>query len=125
MNSGKATCLSLATLEILNKHRFRFSNMLINVKLTTLIEAALLYSIAKRVVGAFLSITLIRIRYGIGEEKFKGFVNVLRVVEERVFKAAGNKVLVLETSVNDISGETISYVITKLFKEGAIDVFII
>ena len=124
MEHGKISCPAPATLEILAKHRFKYSNLPVNTELTTPTGAALLVNIANSVVDFLPPMTPVKVAYGTGTRKVEGLLNVLRVVEGEEFRAVSDKIVILETNVDDISGEVIGYTINKLFKEGAVDVFV-
>ena len=124
MEHGKVACPAPATLEILAKHKFKYSNLQINMELTTPTGAALIVNLANSVIDFFPPITPSKIGYGAGTRKTEGLLNVLRVVEGEEFRAVNDKIIILETNVDDVSGEIVGYAINKLLKEGAIDVFI-
>ena len=124
MEHGKVACPAPATLEILAKHKFKYSNLQVNMELTTPTGAALIVNLANSVIDFFPPITPSKIGYGAGTRKTEGLLNVLRVVEGEEFRAVNDKIIILETNVDDVSGEIVGYAINKLLKEGAIDVFI-
>lgn len=124
MEHGKIASPAPATLEILSKHRFRYSNLPVNMELTTPTGVALLVNIVNSIVDFFPPMTPVRVGYGAGTKKVDGLINVLRVVEGEEFKAVSDKIVILETNVDDVSGEIIGYTINKLLNEGAVDVFV-
>jgi len=65
------------------------------------------------------------IGYGAGSRDFEDFPNVLRLFIGREAKQQANAdtVCLLETNVDDVSGEMIGAVVEQLFDEGALDVF--
>ena len=124
MEHGKVASPAPATLEILAKHKFKYSNLHVNMELTTPTGAALLANIANSIVDFFPPMTPLKVGYGTGTRKVAGLLNVLRVVEGEEFRAISDKIVILETNVDDVSGEVIGYTINKLLKEGAVDVFV-
>ena len=68
-----------------------------------------------------------RIGYGAGHHDFVGRPNILRLfVGELVEEAAANgaeQVCVLETNLDDTSGELVGYCISRLWDAGALDVY--
>lgn len=62
-----------------------------------------------------------KIGYGFGEKDF-GVLNALRIVQGRKSDAS-EIVVVLETNIDDMTGEAASYVMKRFFEKGALDVF--
>ena len=63
------------------------------------------------------------IGYGAGSKNFDGFANVLKIVKgESVHQLLQDSVQILETNIDDVSGEVIGLVIDKLISNGAKDV---
>ncbi|MFA5238514.1 MAG: nickel pincer cofactor biosynthesis protein LarC [Phycisphaerae bacterium] len=66
------------------------------------------------------------IGYGAGSLESEKFPNVLRLILGQTAdetQANTDSVCLLETNIDDATGELIGYVMEKLFKEGALDVF--
>ncbi len=124
IDHGKIAVPAPATLEILRKHRFKFSNFNVNAELTTPTGAALLTNIARSTIDFIPPMTPIRVGYGAGKIRVDNLLNVLRVIEGEDFRAVNDRIVMIETNVDDVSGEIIGYVINKLLNEGAIDVFV-
>ena len=92
-------------------------------ELTTPTGAAILATLADSF-GPMPSIVIERIGYGAGQRDLKEQPNVLRLfVGEAVEGRGGEQVWVLETNLDDISGELIGYCTTRLWQAGALDVF--
>jgi uncharacterized protein (TIGR00299 family) protein len=68
-----------------------------------------------------------KIGIGVGTKDFKNHANVLRVFLGESADASGNAdaVVVLETNLDDVSGEVIGYTIERLFHAGALDAYAI
>jgi len=114
-----------ATLEILRRYRFKTSNTPVEVELTTPTGAALLVSLAGMVVDFYPPMELKKVGYGAGKKDLGRVPNVLRIVEGKSFKATRDKVIVLETNLDDVTGEVIGYLIQKLINRGALDASVI
>ncbi|RXE56794.1 hypothetical protein ABH15_01110 [Methanoculleus taiwanensis] len=121
---GDIACPAPATLEVLSRHRIPYTSLPVEMELTTPTGAAILAALAEKVVDPYPPMTPIRVGYGTGTRLIDGRPNVLRVVEGEVAPAARRRVVMLETNLDDISGETVGYVVERLMDEGAIDVFV-
>jgi len=112
-----------AALEICARHRILVSESSFNMELTTPTGAALLANLANTVTR-FPSMTPLRIGYGAGSNKNGTGANILRVVEGDLNDLTEERIVILETNLDDVDGETIGYTREKLFAAGAVDVFI-
>jgi hypothetical protein len=66
------------------------------------------------------------IGYGAGQKNFEGFSNVLKIIHgESANNLESDSVVILETNVDDISGEVLVYAVDKIMANGARDVSII
>ncbi len=111
-----------ATLAILTRHRIPFTSAPADAGLTTPAGAALLAAIIKRTASLYPAMTPIRAGYGIRGPR--GSIGLLRVIEGESLPPGEDKVVMLETNLDDTSGEVIGYAVERLFAEGAVDVFI-
>lgn len=111
-----------ATLAILARHRFPFTSVPVDADLTTPAGAALLAAIAKRTASLYPAMTPARVGYGIRASR--GRAGLLRVVEGESLPPGEGRVVMLETNLDDTSGEVIGYAVERLFAEGAADVFV-
>ncbi|MDD2788865.1 nickel insertion protein, partial [Methanoculleus sp.] len=50
--------------------------------------------------------------------------DLLRVVEGETLPGGEDRMVMLETNLDDVSGEAIGYAVERLFAEGAVDVFV-
>jgi uncharacterized protein (TIGR00299 family) protein len=95
----------------------------VTTELTTPTGAAILTS----VVDAWTdspAMTVERIGHGAGTKDFPGQPNVLRLlVGTAAAPADADTVWVLETNLDDVSGELVGYAIERLFEAGALDVW--
>ncbi len=92
-------------------------------ELTTPTGAAILATLVDRF-GPLPAMTVEQIGYGAGQRDLPGQANVLRLfVGEAAASHETDRVWVLETNLDDLSGEVIGYCITRLWDAGALDVF--
>ncbi|MDC8452196.1 MAG: nickel pincer cofactor biosynthesis protein LarC [Candidatus Nitrosotalea sp.] len=107
---------------------FRGSNMIIcggqaKQELTTPTGASLLVNLADRSSEFYPTMKVKSIGYGAGSKNFDGFPNILKIVRgESTNEFQSDTVQVLETNLDDISGEVIGYTIDNLIANGAKDV---
>src|SRR5205823_6021772 len=94
-----------------------------DAELTTPTGAAILKTMVTRF-GPLPAMTIERIGYGAGTKDFPDRANVLRLVVGTVAAAPqSDQVFVLETNLDDVSGEVIGYTKQKLLTAGALDVY--
>ena len=92
-------------------------------ELTTPTGAAILSTLVDSY-GPLPAMKIDRIGYGAGQRDLAEQANVLRLfVGESADELAGDQVWVLETNLDDISGELVGYCTTKLWEAGALDVY--
>ncbi len=92
-------------------------------ELTTPTGAAILTTLADSF-GPLPPMTIERIGYGAGQRDLQEQPNVLRLfVGEAVDARPGEQVWVVETNLDDVSGELIGYCTTRLWEAGALDVY--
>ena len=68
--------------------------------------------------------TPLRVGYGTGSRLVQGRPSVLRVAEGMNFDAIQDRIIMLETNLDDVPGETVGYTVEKLREAGAVDVFV-
>ena len=92
-------------------------------ELTTPTGASLLVNLANRCSEFYPTMRIKSIGYGAGNKNFEGFSNVLKIVRgESIDEFQLDTVQILETNLDDVSGETIGHMIDKLIANGAKDV---
>lgn len=97
----------------------------IEAELTTPTGAAIVKTIVDRF-GPLPAMTISSIGYGAGTMEFASRANVLRLfVGEIVAEPATDEICLLETNLDDLSGEVIGHVQARLFAAGAKDVYTI
>ena len=109
-----------ATLEILRGVPTSFGG---DRELTTPTGAALLVNLAQEWVEEY-GITPIRIGLGAGQDA-GNFFNATRVVLGRAQSERGDFVDIIETNVDDVTGETLGHSVERLIKAGALDVSVV
>ena len=114
-----------ATLEILRKHSYRFTSTPVDSELTTPTGAALLTNLTGKIIDHYPPLRIEKVGYGAGFKDFKNIPNVLRIVEGYDLNIVGDKVIVLETNIDDLQGEVLGYLVGKLIDLGALDISII
>jgi len=98
-----------------------------NVKeeLTTPTGASMLVNLVKECSEFYPPMKIQSIGYGAGQKDFKGFSNVLKIVRGIAStKLQLDTVKILETNVDDVSGEVLGNMIEKIMAQGAKDVTI-
>jgi len=116
-----------AILEILKNRQFVLLGGQAEDELTTPTGAAMLVNLASGSVNYYPSIAPEKIGYGAGTKKFEGFANVVRVVvgsSSILAEAAKDTVCIVETNIDDASGELVGNLVERL-AEVAKDVIII
>jgi len=98
-----------------------------NVKeeLTTPTGASMLVNLVKECSEFYPPMKIQSIGYGAGQKDFEGFSNVLKIVRGITStKLQLDTVKILETNVDDVSGEVLGNMIEKIMAQGAKDVTI-
>lgn len=94
-------------------------------ELTTPTGASMLTSLTKTCLDFYPKMNIKSIGYGAGQKNFDGFSNVLKIIQgEKTKDLLHDTVQVLETNVDDVSGELLGNLIEKIMKNGAKDVTI-
>ena len=93
-------------------------------ELTTPTGAAILATLADAF-GTLPAMKIERIGYGAGQKDFAERPNILRLMLGETVEAAADadQVCVLETNLDDISGELVGYCTARLWELGVLDVF--
>jgi uncharacterized protein (TIGR00299 family) protein len=128
MHHGLYPAPAPVVLELLKRRSALFFGGPVEEELATPTGVAILASL----VGSFTKfLPLIRVEgvgYGAGQKDFNTHPNVLRVLvgkgDEFVEGLEAEDIAVLETDVDDVSGELVGYAVEKLFELGAKDVSI-
>lgn len=124
ITNGEIACPASATLEILCRHRIPYSAFPADMELSTPTGVAIFANIAERIIDAYPPMTPLRVGYGTGSRSIKGRPSVLRVIEGTNFDAIQDRIILLETNLDDTSGETVGYTVERLREAGAVDVYV-
>jgi len=124
---GTVSSPAPATLAILQSKNFPFHGGPINAELATPTGVSILVNLTDEVSRFYPPIVPMKLGYGAGTKDFPGLPAVLRLTmgEESIEKPLSDEIAVLETNLDDTTGEVLGYVIDKLLNEGAKDVSII
>lgn len=74
--------------------------------------------------GDLPSMRIERVGYGVGERDYPDYPNLLRIVLGREDKKEEERVVVIETNIDDMNPELYDNLIERLFQEGALDVYL-
>ena len=92
-------------------------------ELTTPTGASILVNLAKECTEFYPPMKIQSVGYGAGQKDFEGFSNVLKIVRGITStKLQRDTVKILETNVDDVSGEVLGNMIEKIMAHGAKDV---
>lgn len=118
---GRVSIPAPATAEILKGVPLAASS--VPFELTTPTGAAVVKTVTDEF-GPLPAMTIEQIGFGAGDRELKEQANVLRlIVGQGNDQLASDVVWVLETNLDDISGEVIGHTTAKLFEAGALDVY--
>jgi uncharacterized protein (TIGR00299 family) protein len=113
-----------ATLEILRSKGFLTVGGPVEAELATPTGVSLLTNLALESVRFYPPMKPTKVGYGAGTKEFIEMPNILRITlgEPCDFGLSSEEVYVIETNLDDASGELIGYAMDKLLQEGARDV---
>lgn len=122
---GTTTNPASAILEILKNSQIMILGGQVNEELTTPTGASMLTNLAKTCLDFYPKMKVNSVGYGAGKKNFDGFSNVLKIVQgEKTRFYHQDTVQILETNVDDVSGELLGNLIEKIMSSGAKDVTI-
>ena len=107
---------------------FKNSNIIlnggpVNEELTTPTGASILVNLVSSCNEFFIDMTIDSVGYGSGTKDFDSFANILKIIYgESNETLERDSVQILETNLDDVSGEIIANTIEKLMENGAKDV---
>jgi len=124
---GAVSSPAPATLEILRSKIFPLRGGPVESELATPTGASILVNLVDEAIRFYPAIKPMKVGYGAGTKDFKEMPNVLRIVlgesvDSVLFK---DEIVVLETNIDDVTGEIVGHVMDRLLLEGARDVSII
>jgi pyridinium-3,5-bisthiocarboxylic acid mononucleotide nickel chelatase len=96
----------------------------VEMELTTPTGAAILTTVVERF-GPLPALTIETIGLGAGSRELPEQANILRLFVGNVeLPSASDRVWMLETNLDDLSGEVVGYTLIKLMEGGALDAFV-
>ena len=114
-----------AILEIFRNSNIVIAGGQIKEELTTPTGASLLVNLTKNCSEFYPSMKVRSIGYGAGIKNFEGFSNVLKIVRgEKTEQFQQDSIQILETNIDDVSGEVLGNLIDKIMSIGAKDITI-
>jgi len=93
-------------------------------ELTTPTGACILVNLTNNPVQYYPSMNVSSIGYGAGQKDFEGFSNVLKIIQGDQNNFDIDSVKILETNIDDVSGEILGHLIDKIMEQGAKDISI-
>ena len=124
---GTVSSPAPATLDILQGKNFPMRGGPVEAELTTPTGAAVLVNLAEEVSVFYPAMTPLKTGYGAGNKEFAEIPNVLRITVGKAVDSGflRDEVAVLETNLDDVTGEVVGNAVESLMREGAKDVCII
>ncbi len=113
-----------AILQMFKNSKFIIKGNSANEELTTPTGACILVNLANNVMEYYPTMKVTSIGYGSGQKDFETFSNVLKIVRGNENSSEIDSVKILETNVDDVSGEILGNLIEKIMDKGAKDVSI-
>lgn len=110
-----------ATLEILRSANIPLQGIPVNSEIATPTGVALLAQLSEEPLDVLPSLTPQEIGYGLGSKNFSEVPNILRIVVGSSL-AVRDEVYVLETNLDDVTGEVLGHTINRLLEGSALDV---
>lgn len=118
---GTASNPAPAVLEVLRGSGLVIAGSPAETESTTPTGACILANLANKSAEFYPPMTITSVGYGSGYKDFDGFANVLKVVRGASDCVGTDHVTMLETNVDDVSGEVLGNVIEMIMKDGALD----
>ena len=127
ISHGKVTSPAPATLEILRSKNFPTRGGPIEFELTTPTGAALLVNMVNHAQRFYPEFKPTKVGYGAGTKNFEVMSNVVRLTLGETLEGffLSDQVMVLETNLDDTTGEIIGHTIDKVMQIGAKDISVI
>ncbi|HEY4823285.1 MAG TPA: nickel pincer cofactor biosynthesis protein LarC [Candidatus Bathyarchaeia archaeon] len=113
-----------AVAEILRSRKFPMHADAVSQELSTPTGVAITINLAAKVSDSFPSFRPAKIGYGAGSKDLKEIANVLRLMvgESTETTHSHDQVVVLETNLDDVTGEVIGHAVERIMAAGARDV---
>jgi len=114
-----------AVLEIFKKSNLMVHGGSSKDELTTPTGASILVNLTDSPIEYYPLMKIENVGYGAGKKDFDSFANVLKIIRGSKQKSLqSDSVILLETNVDDVSGEILGNLIEKVMQNGAKDIFI-
>ena len=113
-----------AVLQIFKNSNLNIQGNNVKEELTTPTGACILVNLTNESVQYYPSMNVISIGYGAGQKNFKAFSNVLKIIQGDENNSMMDSIKILETNIDDVSGEILGHLIEKIMDQGAKDVSI-
>jgi len=113
-----------AVLEIFKNSKLIIHGSTVKNELTTPTGACILVNLTNTSIEFYPSMKIDSIGYGAGKNDFDNFSNVLKIVRGIKNNFESDSVTILETNVDDVSGEILGNLIEKIMHDGAKDISI-
>ena len=110
-----------AVLEIFKNSKLIIHGSTVKNELTTPTGACILVNLTNSSIEFYPSMKIDSIGYGAGKNDFDNFSNVLKIVRGIKNNFESDSVIILETNVDDVSGEILGNLIEKIMNDGAKD----
>jgi hypothetical protein len=123
---GTVSSPSPAALAIFQSKNFPIKGGPVESELATPTGAAIIVNLADEVSRFYPEMAPLKVGYGAGGKEFPEIPNVLRITMGKPLEnLMKDQIAVLETNVDDVSGEVMGHTVDRLLAEGAKDVSII
>ena len=123
---GTTSNPTAAVLEILKGTGIAIAGGQARAEMTTPTGASMLAGLRPAYLEHYPTVQVDRVGYGAGTMEFDGFANVLKVVAgRRATETIQDTVHILETNVDDVSGELLGVTVERLMEAGARDVTVV
>jgi len=113
-----------AVLQIFKNSNLNIQGNNAKEELTTPTGACILANLTNDPIEYYPSMNIISIGYGAGQKNFDTFSNVLKIIKGSEDNSKKDLVKILETNIDDVSGEILGHLIEKIMEQGAKDVSI-
>ena len=113
-----------AVLQIFKNSNLNIQGTNSKEELTTPTGACILVNLTNNPIEYYPSMNVSSIGYGAGQKDFETFSNVLKIIQGDENNFEIDTVKILETNIDDVSGEILGHLIEKIMDQGAKDVSI-
>ena len=113
-----------AVLQIFKNSNLNIQGNNAKEELTTPTGACILANLTNDPIEYYPSMNITSIGYGAGQKNFDTFSNVLKIIKGSEDNSKKDLVKILETNIDDVSGEILGHLIEKIMEQGAKDVSI-